>query len=69
MACATSILKNLDGGSKTTQRTYNMAFDIAKQLTQSIQPFTRLINTLNEDYTKIHVFHAVLEKVSRDMTI
>ena len=42
-----------------------MAFDIAKQLTQSIQPFTRLINTLNEDYTKIHVFHAVLEKVSK----
>ena len=67
VACATSILKNLDGGNKTTQRTYNIAFDIAKQLTQSIQPFTKLMNELNDEYTRIHVFHAVFEKVSKGL--
>ena len=67
VACATSILKKLDGGSKTTQRTYKIAFDIAKQLTQSIQPFTNLMNQLNEDYTRIHLFHALLEKVSNNL--
>ncbi|XP_053384582.1 uncharacterized protein LOC123535976 [Mercenaria mercenaria] len=65
VSCATSILQDLDCGKNTTRKSYAVSIDIAKRLTEALQPFTQHLNVLNETYTRIHLFHVICNKTER----
>lgn len=59
----TAVLEDLNTVQGSSHRVFNTCFKTANTLVESVRPFTKHVNALEEMYTRAHLFFVMYHKV------